>query len=201
MTSQFATKMNADELYKLQEEKGAMCVRIPNYTPVIDWMKKNDLDYKKICGNCNKLEKSNKDSKLLKCGGCKIQYYCSKECQVKDWKEHKKICKRMNNANKNPTERDIWTTKMKAVILHSKDAENNSKIKIQKTIWEFIDIDPVNFHNCENRNNVLYARLITWDEFLENLDEKDIKFHREKFNNGYTIFCWKGFVGMLKHKN
>mgnify|MGYP003678502485 CR=1 FL=1 len=39
MTSQFATKMTADELYKLNEEEGPMCVRIPNYTPVIDWMK------------------------------------------------------------------------------------------------------------------------------------------------------------------
>ncbi len=28
----------------------------------------------------------------LRCGKCRAQYYCSKECQVKDWKVHKKVC-------------------------------------------------------------------------------------------------------------
>ncbi len=28
----------------------------------------------------------------LRCGKCKVQYYCSRECQVKDWKIHKKVC-------------------------------------------------------------------------------------------------------------
>lgn len=26
------------------------------------------------------------------CGGCKLNYYCSKECQTKDWKQHRKNC-------------------------------------------------------------------------------------------------------------
>ncbi|GMI00942.1 hypothetical protein TrLO_g12173 [Triparma laevis f. longispina] len=28
-----------------------------------------------------------------KCSRCKVVWYCSKDCQVKDWKIHKKICK------------------------------------------------------------------------------------------------------------
>lgn len=27
-----------------------------------------------------------------RCGACRLQFYCSKECQRKDWKEHKKTC-------------------------------------------------------------------------------------------------------------
>lgn len=29
---------------------------------------------------------------ILTCSGCKMLRYCSKMCQVKDWKDHKKIC-------------------------------------------------------------------------------------------------------------
>jgi hypothetical protein len=29
---------------------------------------------------------------LMKCKECKVAYYCSKECQVADWKSHKKMC-------------------------------------------------------------------------------------------------------------
>ncbi|KZT65161.1 hypothetical protein DAEQUDRAFT_697653 [Daedalea quercina L-15889] len=31
---------------------------------------------------------------LLQCGGCKSIYYCGAGCQSKDWKRHKKYCKR-----------------------------------------------------------------------------------------------------------
>ncbi|VDI14185.1 Hypothetical predicted protein [Mytilus galloprovincialis] len=30
--------------------------------------------------------------KLLKCSGCKISTYCSKQCQSKNWKTHKAVC-------------------------------------------------------------------------------------------------------------
>lgn len=40
------------------------------------------------CGFCLDGTKSRK-----KCGRCKAKYYCSLECQRKDWGEHKKECK------------------------------------------------------------------------------------------------------------
>lgn len=32
-------------------------------------------------------------TKILKCSRCKAAYYCSKQCQLKDWSVHKKFCK------------------------------------------------------------------------------------------------------------
>ena len=40
------------------------------------------------CGNCGKSGKSNK-----RCTGCYTVWYCSRDCQVKKWKQHGKICK------------------------------------------------------------------------------------------------------------
>jgi hypothetical protein len=45
------------------------------------------------CNKCNKF------CDLNKCSKCNNVIYCSKECQIKDWKDHKKICK-INNGNK-----------------------------------------------------------------------------------------------------
>ena len=30
-----------------------------------------------------------------KCAQCKTVWYCSRSCQVKDWPEHKKVCKKI----------------------------------------------------------------------------------------------------------
>lgn len=45
------------------------------------------------CVVCGKMELA-----LKKCTGCKddMVLYCSKECQLADWKQHKKVCKRLD---------------------------------------------------------------------------------------------------------
>jgi len=53
---------------------------------------------KKMLGlgpKCNKCGKSpgNETEKLQFCGACKKVEYCSKDCQKKDWKDHKTACK------------------------------------------------------------------------------------------------------------
>mmetsp|Transcript_1301 Transcript_1301/g.1589 ORF Transcript_1301/g.1589 Transcript_1301/m.1589 type:complete len:336 (-) Transcript_1301:538-1545(-) len=40
-----------------------------------------------LCSNCCK-----NDCKLFACAKCKIVSYCSKECQITDWKKHKRAC-------------------------------------------------------------------------------------------------------------
>ena len=65
-----------------------------------------DLTLKEgTCFTCGKEKKkptagSGGDGGLLKCGGCLVAEYCSKECQVKDWKEggHKKLCAALKNS-------------------------------------------------------------------------------------------------------
>ncbi|KAF1937809.1 hypothetical protein EJ02DRAFT_505767 [Clathrospora elynae] len=59
----------------------------------------DDLDSKKgtclVCG----AKSTREGARLLKCDGCQFAQYCSKECQVKDWKEHKHICKQLKEVN------------------------------------------------------------------------------------------------------
>ena len=42
---------------------------------------------------CNVCGLTQKQKKLKKCGSCKCVFYCSLECQKRDWKDHKKVCK------------------------------------------------------------------------------------------------------------
>ena len=44
------------------------------------------------CGQCG-VWQSDTERKLERCSGCKLVYYCSRECQKRDWKEHKAHCK------------------------------------------------------------------------------------------------------------
>lgn len=55
---------------------------------VMDYNRTYLTDYNQdMCFFCSKA------GSLLKCGGCKQFSYCSKECQSKDWKGHKFVCK------------------------------------------------------------------------------------------------------------
>ena len=42
-----------------------------------------------------------------RCNGCNVAYYCSKQCQEKDWENHKKCCKMVKadrlNKKRTPT--------------------------------------------------------------------------------------------------
>jgi hypothetical protein len=47
----------------------------------------------RICRYCNTSEAQMDGAILMKCAKCKATYYCSRECQVADWKGHKILCK------------------------------------------------------------------------------------------------------------
>ena len=60
------------------------------YTPLkFDCPRNNLLTDMRQCGQCNKIGKTRE---LLKCGHCKIVYYCNEDCQRKHWRAHKQIC-------------------------------------------------------------------------------------------------------------
>ncbi|XP_059893129.1 putative protein MSS51 homolog, mitochondrial [Gadus macrocephalus] len=50
----------------------------------------------KFCTRCSKLPHNLSGAETLKrCGKCLNVYYCSKPCQMADWPDHKKACKRL----------------------------------------------------------------------------------------------------------
>jgi hypothetical protein len=55
----------------------------------------NELEREKICEGCEILYPRDQ---FQTCFKCKIETYCSKECQVKDWPIHKKMCKCLASA-------------------------------------------------------------------------------------------------------
>ena len=48
------------------------------------------------CANCSKVHEVNGTS-LQRCSGCRATYYCSKDCQKADWKQHKTACRSSNS--------------------------------------------------------------------------------------------------------
>jgi len=64
-----------------------MCARVNSFFCPQD----NESGFKNSvthsCSNCGK-----SDKKLLRCGRCKKVYYCSRDCQSKDWVTHRRNC-------------------------------------------------------------------------------------------------------------
>ena len=55
----------------------------------------------KYCRNCNKMDCSlDFQNSLMRCSRCKGAFYCSRECQVADWKRHKPICQPVTSSEK-----------------------------------------------------------------------------------------------------
>ncbi|KAK4895043.1 translational activator for mitochondrial COX1 [Elasticomyces elasticus] len=56
----------------------------------------------KVCGVCG-CSASSAGGSLFNCGRCKHLYYCSKDCQIKDWPIHKLLCKSLGGAPRRTT--------------------------------------------------------------------------------------------------
>lgn len=50
-----------------------------------------------VCENCNESD----SGKLQFCSGCYATKFCSKQCQVDFWEQHKSICKELQIYDKN----------------------------------------------------------------------------------------------------
>jgi len=48
----------------------------------------------KVCNSvcCQKCKLPESDTLFKKCEHCRLAYFCSRKCQKKHWKQHKKLC-------------------------------------------------------------------------------------------------------------
>lgn len=75
----------AEEFMKLPKES------LHSFLTDVDMQKATEFELKlmRSCVVCHKYGYN-----LGKCSGCKVTYYCSNECQHKDWQKHKTTCKK-----------------------------------------------------------------------------------------------------------
>ena len=115
-----------------------------------------------ICAQCGKLANS-------RCSRCKSEWYCSKECQIKRWKEHKNVCKTLAALFKE--ENDL--TKKKIEFNHikvsgdqvSQETSNNS---------DKLDLNKIKEENDQKLKKVLI------EEIKEKKEEKKEEIKDEK---------------------
>ena len=110
-TLQFDLSMNSEEVATTPDAASSMSVKelkaeLTSYgisthsfldkESLVDAVKKARADQNsEICGNPDCKNTCSKD-KVMVCAKCKSTPYCSRDCQVKHWKVHKKLCKSLN---------------------------------------------------------------------------------------------------------
>ena len=59
------------------------------FESAVDFLQNAVKRQNSVCSACGK---GNLATKLQACSVCKLALYCSKECQKRDWKQHKPHC-------------------------------------------------------------------------------------------------------------
>ncbi|KAJ7691807.1 hypothetical protein B0H17DRAFT_1133589 [Mycena rosella] len=110
----------------------------------------------RTCAFCYKSE--TKTHKFDRCGACLRPAYCSKDCQKKDWKKHKRTCQlqaqnRESLPVKGTPERDMladikkWFSKHTQLLIyvgtHAMRLHNPANASQTKTHVLFIELEPV----------------------------------------------------------
>ena len=144
-----------------------------------------------VCAQCGKLANS-------RCSRCKSEWYCSKECQIKRWKEHKTVCKTLAALFKE-NENDL--SKKKIEFNHikvsgdqisqeassgeldiNKVKEENDK-KMKKIYVEEIKEKKEENNKSENKNDKSDNKM----KEKEKEKEKDIKKNEKKKENSNEL--------------
>ncbi|KAJ7464183.1 hypothetical protein FB451DRAFT_1403543 [Mycena latifolia] len=134
------------------------------------------------CYNCNKtVEDLPSEGGLLRCGGCRRLWYCSSECQKRDWQPHKALCKALQSLEQDPaamneliksfaeaSQRDTVTAiSDSTVVAHKQRMVNlNEKVlgrPLNNREWDIIVCEPRCFA-CARTDIVLRAEAAMSEE-------------------------------------
>ena len=119
-----------------------------------------------LCAQCGKLANS-------RCSRCKSEWYCSKECQIKRWKEHKTVCKTLAELFKE-NQNDL--SKKKIEFNHIKVSGDQIS---QEVSTNELDINKVKEENDKKLKKVLIEEIK--DKKEENKsDNKNINENNDK---------------------
>ena len=100
-----------------------------------------------ICAQCGKLANS-------RCSRCKSEWYCSKECQIKRWKEHKNLCKTLAKLFNESNQSEL-VNKKKIEFNHIKVSGDQISQETSKESSGEIDINKVKEENDKKQKKVL----------------------------------------------
>ena len=110
------------------------------------------------CAQCGKLANS-------RCSRCKSEWYCSKECQIKRWKEHKIVCKSLAALFKE-NENDL--SKKKIEFNHIKVSGEQVSQEISQGGEYKLDLNKIKEENDQKLKKVLV------EEIKEKKEEKEV---------------------------
>ena len=119
-----------------------------------------------VCAQCGKLANS-------RCSRCKSEWYCSKECQIKRWKEHKTVCKTLAALFKE-NENDL--SKKKIEFNHIK--VSGDQISQEASSGE-LDINKVKEENDKKMKKIYVEEIKEKKEKKEEKEEKNDKKEKE----------------------
>ena len=141
--------------------------------PVNDIYNLDNIEYfmeDPICAQCGKLANS-------RCSRCKSEWYCSKECQIKRWKEHKTICKSLAALFKE-NEKDL--SKKKVEFNHIKVSGNEVSQEISTGAEDKLDLNKIKEENEQKMKKFLV------EEIKEKKEEKseEKKINKKDTNKG-----------------
>jgi len=150
----------------------------------------NQESLSRTCAYCHSKEDPNKNNEvnkkiqLKRCSLCKEVYYCSRECQIKDWKNHKKICYKEGE----PKYNEVFKRSTTTTGVSQKDLSKKTKICNFCKRKERLD-DGEKFKKCMKCRKVYYCG--------EECQIKDWKKHKKTCNINMQSLHWRNHFANL----
>lgn len=102
-------------------------------------------NYEKKCWSCKKSSSeltTETDKKIQSCSACKVATYCSRDCQKKDWSQHKPNCTKLKNEAESLKEKQKQNAQEGDDIVEEyfRSLENNEPFDPVKTLEKLLQL-------------------------------------------------------------